>query len=238
MKKKAIIILLIIIALLVFTFLFFKVYKDLRKESTIRNEIQEINRIIEQNNTDDEDIIYEILDRRTIEKGSYKKIENAIKNYYKDYYSSYKNIVFLLEEESIYNYLSNDNLKDFDNTYAKSKDHIINTNAQVEELYKTFTSYETEDKKNSYIAETKLDNYYKNFYIELTSNTLSETNVDEVKTNYTKYTTNLEIYNEALDFLNSKKNSWKIKNDIIVFEQVEDYETYMSIINKLNNKND
>ncbi len=234
MKKKYIIGALIILAVLASSIFFIKVYKDLKKERQIRNEVQIITKDLNTDTDENETEIYKVLDNRIINKGPYHKVEDAIKTYYKDLYSSYKNLHFIISEEK--NYLSNDNLEDFAKNYSISKDQIINGKAQTEELYLLFKSYiEDENKIKSYIIEKDLDNYYNSFYMDLVNETFTEERINNLDNSYKRYINNLEVYNEALDFLNTKKNKWKINEGIIVFDKVEDYEAYTNITSKLQN---
>ena len=103
-------------------------------------------------------------------------------------------------------------------------------------MYLLFKSYiEDENKIKSYIIEKDLDNYYNSFYMDLVNETFTEERINNLDNSYKKYINNLEVYNEALDFLNTKKNKWKINEGIIVFDKVEDYEAYTNITSKLQN---
>ncbi len=234
MSKKKVIILISLLAIIAIIFLVIKITTDFKKEAQIREEIKEVTKLFGTANIDNEDA-NAMLERRVITKGDYSKVEDSIKLYYKDLYSNLKNLTFLLDEENEYNYLSVDNLKPDSDTLLKSKDTINNTKAQIDEYYNIFIkSLTIEDTKLSYINNKDLSNYYIKFYLELTN----EVNDEELKENllakYNKINTRLDIYNEALTFLETNVKHWEIKKDNISFDSTEIYDEYIEITSKLN----
>lgn len=234
MNKKKIIIGVITILVLIIIGVALKISFDFKKEATIRSEVKEITKVFVPTNIDNEDA-NAVLERRVITKGEYSKVEDSLKLYYKDLYSNLKNLTFLLDEENEYNYLSVDNLKPDSESLIKSKDTINNTKAQIEEYYNIFiNSLTVEDTKLSYVTNKDLSNYYIKFYLELTN----EVNDEELKENllakYNKINTRLDIYNEALTFLETNVKHWEIKKDNISFDSTEIYDEYIEITSKLN----
>ena len=68
MKKKYIIGALIILAVLASSIFFIKVYKDLKKERQIRNEVQIITKDLNTDTDENETEIYKVLENRIIKK--------------------------------------------------------------------------------------------------------------------------------------------------------------------------
>ena len=234
MSKKKVIIIIALLAILAIIFLAIKITTDFKKEAQIREEIKEVTKLFGTANIDNEDA-NAMLERRIITRGDYSKVEDSIKLYYKDLYSNLKNLTFLLDEENEYNYLSVDNLKPDSDSLLKSKDTINNTKAQIDEYYNIFIkSLTIEDTKLSYVTNKDLSNYYIKFYLELTN----EVNDEELKENllakYNKINTRLDIYNEALTFLETNVKHWEIKKDNISFDSTEIYDEYIEITSKLN----
>ncbi len=233
MNKKKIIILLSIIALVLIVVIGIKIGLDFHKESIIKEDIRSINNAII--NYDESFDINSILETRKINSGHYKAVEDAIKTYYTDLYNNLKNIAFLLDSENEYNYLDISNIKSDGPTFTKSKDMISNTKAQIDDYYNLFLKYLTnEDLKLNYIADKKLDRYYVNFYLELTSEINDEVLKNNLATQYEKAINKLDIYEEAIDYLIINKSTWTIKNNTITFNKTEYYTEYNKITNKLN----
>ena len=232
-KRKAIIFIVFILILLVIG-IAIKIVIDFRKEGQIRNEVKEVTKVFVPSNIDDESI-NALLERRVITKGEYSKVEDSIKSYYKDLYSNLKNITFLLDEENEYNYLSSENLKNDSESLLKAKDSITNTKAQIDEYYTLFINYLTiDDTKLSYVADKNLSNYYIKFYLELTNEVNDEELKENLLTKYNKVNNRLDIYSEALTFLETNVKHWSIKKGTISFDSTEYYDDYIEITNKLN----
>lgn len=231
MKNKKLLIIGII--LLIILALTAKIALDFHKEKQIRNEIKEVTKLFGTSNIDDESA-KEMLERRIIDKGDYKVVEDSIKRYYKDLYSNLNNINFLLDEENEFNYLSSTNITSDMPSFTKSKDTIKNTRAQTEEYYNLFIKYLTDEEiKLGYISDSKVRKYYVDFYLELTNEVNDENLKESLLAKYNSVNNKLDIYEEALTFLENNSEHWKIKDDNIAFDTTEIYDEYILITNKL-----
>ncbi len=234
MNKKKLILFIFFILIIVIIGIAIKITIDFRREAQIKKEIEEVTKLFGTANIDNEDA-NAMLERRVITKGDYSKVEDSIKLYYKDLYSNLKNITFLLDEENEYNYLSVDNLKNNSESLVKAKDSINNTKAQIDEYYNLFLNYLTvEDTKLSYISNKDLSNYYISFYLELTNEVNDEGLKENLLAKYNKITNRLDVYNEALTFLETNIKHWTIKDNAISFDSTEIYDEYIKITSKLN----
>ena len=234
MKNKKLLVGIIVILVLVTIGVTIKISIDFKKEAKIRDEIKEVTKVFGTANIDNEDV-NAALERRVITRGDYSKVEDSIKLYYKDLYSNLKNLNFLLDEENEYNYLAVSNLKPNSDALLKSKDLINNTKAQIEEYYNLFINYLTvEDTKLSYVTSKDLSNYYIKFYLELTNEVNDETLKENLLAKYNKANNRLDVYNEALTFLETNVKHWEIKKDTISFDSTEIYDEYIEITSKLN----
>lgn len=231
MNKKKIIIISIAIILILALGIITKVAIDFNKESKIRNEIKEIEKVFF---SSDNTSINEILDRRIIKKGPYATVEESIKAYYKNLYSTKENIFFLLDDDNFSNYLSSKNLNDDKPLYVKSRSNLKNTKAQLDENYQKYLSDINEtSNKLSYLTEKDLKSYYSNFYIELTENVITSESKEVLEKEYNKAINRINIYNEVYDFLSANKGHWAIKNDRLEFDDTLLYEEYINITDKL-----
>ncbi len=232
-KKKILTIIIISLIVIAIAAITIKLVGDLNKETTLKNEVKEISKFMNINQNENDEI-NEILTRREITKGKYKNIENDIKQYYQVIYSDLQNFSFLIDNDNFNIYLSSENLNEDKPSFIKSKDNLQNTKAQIDEYYnKLIKELNDESIKLSFITEARLDSYYRNFYLELTSLAISDNLKKELDTAYEEVLSKIEIYNEALDFLVANKGHWAIKNNVIIFDDTILYEGYLEITNKL-----
>lgn len=232
-KKKILTIIIISLIVIAVAAITIKLVGDLNKETTLKNEVKEISKFMNINQNENDEI-NEILTRREITKGKYKNIENDIKQYYQVIYSDLQNFSFLIDNDNFNIYLSSENLNEDKPSFIKSKDNLQNTKAQIDEYYNKLTKeLNDESIKLSFITEDRLDSYYRNFYLELTSLAISDNLKKELDTAYEEVLSKIEIYNEALDFLVANKGHWAIKNNVIIFDDTILYEGYLEITNKL-----
>lgn len=232
-KKKILTIIIISLIVIAVAAITIKLVGDLNKETTLKNEVKEISKFMNINQNENDEI-NEILTRREITKGKYKNIENDIKQYYQVIYSDLQNFSFLIDNDNFNIYLSSENLNEDKPSFIKSKDNLQNTKAQIDEYYNKLTKeLNDESIKLSFITEDRLDSYYRNFYLELTSLAISDNLKKELDTAYEEVLSKIEIYNEALDFLVANKGHWAIKNNVIIFDDTILYERYLEITNKL-----
>ena len=235
MKKSRIILTTIILMLIVACFIFAKVFNDLKKENHIKSEIKEIVKVFGTENIDDDDV-NAVIDRRLYKKGNYGKVEDSIKNYYKDLYSYLKNITFLMDEDNFINYLTPKNLKEDGPEFTKSKSNLQTTKSQINDKYKEFSNQlNKESNQITYIYKYKLDNYYNNLYLELISDYTPSNLGEDIQAKYDKTLEKIDLYIEALNFLATNKEHWKIVEDVITFDDTVLYEEYTKITNKIDN---
>ncbi len=233
MKKGRIIFTCCVLLLILASFLFAKVFNDLKKETKIKNEIKEVVSVLGTENIDDDDVSA-ILDRRIFSKGNYHIVEDSIKNYYKDLYNYQKNITFLMDEDNFSFYLSSKNIIDDGPTFTKSISNLQTTKSQLNDKYKEFENQITNERiQISYIYDRKVDSYYKQLYLEFINDYTPSTLLEDIKTKYEDTLKRIELYNEAFAFLNANSSHWKFIDDVISFDDTTLYESYKKITDKI-----
>lgn len=235
MKKSRVIFTVIVMMLIIACFVLAKVFNDLKKETTIKNEIKEIVSAFSTKNIDD-DNVNALLEKRNYSKGNYHVVEDATKNYYKDLYSYLKNINFLMDDDNYNSYLTTKNISEDGPTFAKSISNIQTTKAQLNDKYAEFTNQLTnETKKISYIFDKDIDSYYKNLYLEFIDEYAPSTLAKEVEKKYNNTIKKIELYNDAFAFLTANEAHWQITDDVITFDDTILYESYKEITDKISN---
>lgn len=233
MKRKYIIIISIISLVLLATITFGKIGLDFYKETKIKNEIKEIMKYINNSNYTDQKLT-EILERSVVKKGDYNEVETSIKNYYKDLANDLSNLQFLLSEDNFVNYLSADNLKEDQPNFIKSKANLVNSASQIEEVYQNINTRTTDiNTKRYYIADKQVKTYYKDFYLSLIEDNITEEFTKRIKDEKNNGIEKTKTYNQVLDFLIANEGHWNLNQDIIVFDETTLYEEYLNITKSL-----
>ncbi|MGN1372288.1 MAG: hypothetical protein ACI4XM_08450 [Candidatus Coprovivens sp.] len=233
MKKKYYIVLIIIISVIIAASISIKVGTDLLKESKIKEEVKEIINYFEKGLYNDDEL-NKILNREVIESGYYNIVEKSVKTYYSDLKDDLSNLDFLLSDDNYSNYLNTSNLKEDRPNFVKSKDNLHNTKSQIEEVYKELDN-QINDKniKMSYINDKKLKTYYKDLYLSLINDYISEEFTKNISNIKEKSIEKITIYDEVFDFLIANKAYWSIEKELIVFKENIYYEEYLNIIKRL-----
>ena len=233
MKRKYIIIISIISLVLLATITFGKIGLDFYKETKIKEEIKEIMKYINTSNYTDQKLT-EILERSVVKKGDYNEVETSIKNYYKDLANDLSNLQFLLSEDNFVNYLSADNLKEDQPNFIKSKANLVNSASQIEEVYQNINTRTTDiNTKRYYIADKQVKTYYKDFYLSLIEDNITEEFTKRIKDEKNNGIEKTKTYNQVLDFLIANDGHWNLNQDIIVFDETTLYEEYLNITKSL-----
>lgn len=233
MKRKYIIIISIISLVLLATITFGKIGLDFYKETKIKEEIKEIMKYINNSNYTDQKLT-EILERSVVKKGDYNEVETSIKNYYKDLANDLSNLQFLLSEDNFVNYLSADNLKEDQPNFIKSKANLVNSASQIEEVYQNINTRTTDiNTKRYYIADKQVKTYYKDFYLSLIEDNITEEFTKKIKVEKNNGIEKTKTYNQVLDFLIANEGHWNLNQDIIVFDETTLYEEYLNITKSL-----
>lgn len=237
MEKKKVIIIMILLFLIVGIVISFKVASDLDKEKKIKDEIKEISREINQafsSDTDDYPLINEVFDRRVIKKGPYSDIEIAVKQYYSSLYNDLKNIVFLLDSDNFSIYLNSKNIMDDGPLFLKSRSNLNNSKAQIAEYYDKFkSSLKNNTNKLSYLSREE-KKYYIDFYLELTDLAVDSTFLDALELEYDNTLSNIEVYNQAFDFLYANRDEWEIRSNELVFHDASILDEYNNVLAEFN----
>lgn len=233
MKRKYIIIISIISLVLLATITFGKIGLDFYKETKIKEEIKEIMKYINNSNYTDQKLT-EILERSVVKKGDYNEVETSIKNYYKDLANDLSNLQFLLSEDNFVNYLSADNLKEDQPNFIKSKAKLVNSASQIEEVYQNINTRTTDiNTKRYYIADKQVKTYYKDFYLSLIEDNITEEFTKKITAEKSNGVEKTKTYNQVLDFLIANEGHWNLNQDIIVFDETTLYEEYLNITKSL-----
>ncbi len=221
MKRKWIIIgVSIFLALLLI--LFVAVILDFKTEDVLEDEIEEV---VLQMNRGNDSLVYKLLNR-TVCDDDYKTVEKQAKLYLKDLYSNMTGIKEIINDDELVMVLSYDNYvkdgKDFSVTY----NYLLSTINKLKKYRNNCKKLMTNEGKYSYIKDKKIDDYYKEYFMDEVLDDDDEYDLsflDEV----------IDLVNDekdVIDFLVSCKDSWNLKDGRIVFNDNDLNRKYQELL--------
>lgn len=230
--KKILIAIGVVVALIVLL-LTIIIIKDLNQEKKLRQELNEIDSLI---NFDEFD--YDKVNERlgkTISSGDYLVVEKAAKKYLKDTIDITLNYVTLVTDEKFSNVLTLKNYQEDGPDFINTKLYIKNTKEQIEDNKNKILNQFNNETVLSYIENKNLDSYYIDFYKSLAFSSEAEItkNKQEIEQNIDEIINTLNVYDEVIDFLISNKNDWIIDGEYIVFSNNELHNQYNELLLKL-----
>lgn len=230
--KKILIAIGVVVALIVLL-LTIIIIKDLNQEEKLRQELNEIDSLI---NFDEFD--YDKVNERlgkTISSGDYLVVEKAAKKYLKDTIDITLNYVDLVTDEKFSNVLTLENYQEDGPDFINTKLYIKNTKEQIEDNKNKILNQFNNETVLSYIENKNLDSYYIDFYKSLALSSEAEItkNKQEIEQNINEIINTLNVYDEVINFLITNKNDWIIEGEYIVFSNEEIHDQYNELLLKL-----
>ena len=230
--KKILIAIGVVVALIVLL-LTIIIIKDLNQEKKLRQELNEIDSLI---NFDEFD--YDKVNERlgkTISSGDYLVVEKAAKKYLKDTIDITLTYVNLVTDEKFSNVLTLENYQEDGPNFINTKLYIKETKEQIEDYKNKILNQFNNETVLSYIENKNLDSYYIDFYKSLAFSSEAEItkNKQEIEQNINVVIDTLNVYDEVINFLIFNKNNWTIEGEYIVFSNEEIHEQYNQLLLKL-----
>ena len=230
--KKILITIGVVVALIVLL-LTIIIIKDLNQEEKLRQELNEIDSLI---NFDEFD--YDKVNERLgkiISSGDYLVVEKAAKKYLKDTIDITLNYVDLVTDEKFSNVLTLENYQEDGPDFINTKLYIKNTKEQIEDNKNKILNQFNNETVLSYIENKNLDSYYIDFYKSLALSSEAEItkNKQEIEQNINEIINTLNVYDEVINFLITNKNDWIIEGEYIVFSNEEIHDQYNELLLKL-----
>jgi len=173
-------------------------------------------------------------------RGGYAVVEKAIKEYLDNDAVSLQKVLVIMNDKKISRLLSYDNYKN-DGPEFKNSLNYITTNKEVfnKEIDSLINNLDEKNIKKYIRTKTK-DKYYINLYDELmlSSKFTKEFNNTKSMLENTKTHVNniFDTSSEVLNFLVLYKDDWVLEDNQIKFRKQEQYNYYMELVSKVNNK--
>lgn len=236
MKKKTKTILFIIAVLVIacIVAIILMVTSDLKEEKKLEKELDSLYALLNNYPLD-----YESLDKKIstiITTDDCAKVEKAVKNYSGDFINYMKQFDTLINDETLVNAVSIENIKEDGPDFTNTKNKLSEAKTSLDTILTNFSDYLTEEAALSYIKDAELDEYYTDLYKQYAlGDNLSEMQSarDEIISSLNDVKALIENEEETIDFLIKNKGSWEIENDQLAFYSESLSNQYNDIISKI-----
>lgn len=227
-KIKKVIEILAAIALVCVIFLFCVFSYDLYQKKVLTKEANQLSSF---------DFMEEEMDMNIKTKGSYGKVEKAMKQYVKDFYDKTKTITNLLEDGKFQSVLSIQNYQEDGKEFLQTKTYLEEVKKTVTDNFQDLLTLTEEKEILSYIKKENISSYYQNLYQDLMLNESIYQELEDVKketqTQQQKVLEFIEIYQKVIQLLSENKDEWSIENDQIIFNRQELLNTYNTLVSQM-----
>ena len=232
MKKKKIIFIIIGILLALFIALVtYFVIRDFKEEKKLREDIIEINDMINSEKKD-----FKVIKKRLktyVTTGDNLKLEKSVKEYYIDSVNLIEEFDKIYDEEKLSSILTISNFVMDGKDFVISKNYLSNVNDNLDNYSKRVNKQLSNKKIMSYYNKYKLDSYYEELFNDLINNfsyfgteSSFDKEIDDIK-NFVKNTDNV------IAFLIDNKDYWNIVNYNIEFKNNEKLKEFELLISKV-----
>lgn len=203
--------------------------KDLKQESNLKKELNEISEMVS-----DPDGDFKEISRRlntTVTTGDYQKIEKAAKKYFTDILDNLIDIVTVLNDERITNILTVDNYVNDGKEFLSTRKYIKDTKEKLITGRDSYYELFTEEKVMTYLDGLTIDDYYRDFYRnEIIGDIENEKNDKTVEKAINQIIDMLDDSEKIINFLVENKNAWEVEGDTIVFDTNELVDQYNNLL--------
>lgn len=231
MKKKVFAVLGVLLVLIVGVIVYF-VLSDLNQEEKLKNELEEINRLVDSESINMKEINEKL--ERIVTDGDYAVVERAFKDYLKDNFDNVMEITSLLNDERITKLLTVENYKNDGKEFLETKSYILSTREQLRNCKDKYIEFFTEDKIMSYINDKGLDSYYIDLYKDEFVGDIENDDSDQiVEGAIDELILLLDRTELVINFLSSNQDDWQIENDHIVFSSDSLSNEYDSLLEQV-----
>ena len=225
-KKIALIITLNIILMFLISLLFAPTLIEGMEKNKLREEVNSISKKLNKENINLEEI--DLYLNKKITTGKRKKVEVSIEKYLKELVKNSHSILKISKDKKILNALNTKVIETNTNDFTSSKEHL---NKKKEELKQSKESLEKLSiEKEEYIKENTKDKELIDLYNELLSINL---NIEKYIKLTDITTNNIDITLEAIDYLSSHKDNFKIEENNLIFLKRNSLKEYEKILEKV-----
>lgn len=210
----------------------FNLKKEVEERTALMAEVDNIWKLFESEDIDKEK--FEHITKKRITTSSRVVVEDAIEEFTKDLVYTVDDIYKLLKDEKFVQVLTTNSLKDDMNEFNKSLDYVKTTKEKYEDNKKKLEKFKSEDYVEAYIIKKTKNKDLIKIYNELVGvSTSYKKDLEDTISGIDRRIKVLDIYNEALNFLKSNNQVFKIEGEQIIFSEESKNTEYQQIIGKL-----
>lgn len=203
--------------------------KDLKQESNLKKELNEISEMVSNPDGDFKEISRRL--NTTVTTGDYQKIEKAAKKYFTDILDDLIDLVTVLNDKRITNILTVDNYVNDGKEFLTTRKYIKDTKEKLITGRDSYYELFTEEKVMTYLDGLTIDDYYRDFYRnEIIGDIENEKNDKTVEKAINQIIDMLDDSEKIINFLVENKNAWKVEGDTIVFDTNELVDQYNNLL--------
>ena len=232
MKKKKIIFIIIGILLALFIALVtYFVIRDFKEEKKLREDIIDINDMINSEKKD-----FKVIKKRLktyVTTGDNLKLEKSVKEYYIDSVNLIEEFDKIYDEEKLSSILTISNFVMDGKDFVISKNYLSNVNDNLDNYSKRVNKQLSNKKIMSYYNKYKLDSYYEELFNDLINNFSyfgTESSFDKEIDYIKNFVKNID---NVITFLIDNKDYWNIVNYNIEFKNNEKLKEFELLISKV-----
>lgn len=231
MKNKKFFIIFCFILIDVFLVVGFLVIRDSISFNELKREVIELSKL---------DITKDRYNRKIKSHGDYATVEKAIKDYMDEYAVDIQYLSKMMNDERLSTILSYSNYEKDGPEFKESLDYLEKSKKEYNEKIDKLIANLDEENIDNYIYTRINDEYYVSLYHELIFETSMIDNLKNTKTllEESREKMNL-IYDtciETLNYLCLYNDKWKLEDGEIKFQTEDMYNYYMSLISKVQKK--
>lgn len=231
MKNKKFFIIFCFILIDVFLVVGFLVIRDSISFNELKREVIELSKL---------DITKDRYNRKIKSHGDYAIVEKAIKDYMDEYAVDIQYLSKMMNDERLSTILSYSNYEKDGPEFKESLDYLEKSKKEYNEKIDKLIANLDEENIDNYIYTRINDEYYVSLYHELIFETPMIDNLKNTKTllEESREKMNL-IYDTCIDTLNYLclyNDKWKLEDGEIKFQTEDMYNYYMSLISKVQKK--
>ncbi len=231
MKNKKFFIIFCFILIDVFLVVGFLVIRDSISFNELKREVIELSKL---------DITKDRYNRKIKSHGDYATVEKAIKDYMDEYAVDIQYLSKMMNDERLSTILSYSNYEKDGPEFKESLDYLEKSKKEYNEKIDKLIANLDEENIDNYIYTRINDEYYVSLYHELIFETPMIDNLKNTKTllEESREKMNL-IYDTCIDTLNYLclyNDKWKLEDGEIKFQTEDMYNYYMSLISKVQKK--
>lgn len=230
MKKTVLILILVLIAVGLGVTGYF-VFSDMAQERSLDRELAQISQLTASTPIDTQQVHSRLS--RTVTKGDYAVVEQAIKAYLKDGFDNIERIAQILGDEKITSLLTAQNYIEDGKDFVNSLNYIDSTISELRQRADDYQTFLTGERASSYIEGKDLDEYYVELYMSKFASDPQQAEDQTVQDAIEEVISILSTSKEILQLLASNQNSWYVEEQTLVFSDEELSDRYNELIAEL-----